>query len=77
MQPILATQTLGIDGDLFDLGLHLLMFVKIAYRIRQELGVPASVVDMFHYSTLSGSFRTGIGYSRHNINTKKLKIHEF
>ena len=67
MQPILATQTLGIDGDLFDLGLYSLMSVKIVYRIRQDLGVPVSVVDMFHYSTLSGSFRTGIGYSHHKI----------
>ena len=53
------------------LGLYSLMFIKIEYRIRQDLGVPVSVVDMFHYSTLSGSFRTGIGYSHHKINTKK------
>lgn len=71
MQPILATQTLGIDGDLFDSGLYSLMSVKIVYRLRQDLGVPVGVVDMFHYSTLSGSFRTGIGYSHHKINTKK------
>ena len=64
----MATQTLGIDGDLFDLGLYSLMSVKIVYRIRQDLGVPVSVVDMVHYSMLSGSFRTGIGYSHHKKN---------
>jgi natural product biosynthesis luciferase-like monooxygenase protein len=51
---LLSLDVVGVETNLFDLGANSLMMVKASSRLRQALGLPVSVVDLFAYPTVRG-----------------------
>jgi amino acid adenylation domain-containing protein len=53
-QELLGTPRVGRNDDFFALGGHSLLAVRVANRIRQELGVDLSIRALFEHPTLAG-----------------------
>jgi len=52
-QSILSIEAVGIHDNFFEIGGHSLLVVNAQSKIRQQLGVELSMVDLFRYPTLS------------------------
>jgi acyl carrier protein len=51
---VLGLPTIGIDDDLFALGGHSMLLVRLRNRIREETGVELPVAEFFRTPTVSG-----------------------
>jgi|GEM_PF-1862264 len=65
-QSELALERVGLDDNIFDLGGHSLVLVRVAHRIAVEIGSTLSITQMFMYPTirtltaaLAGDARSG------------------
>ena len=50
---VLQIDHVGIDDNFFDLGGHSLLVAQVHSRLREQLGVELSMVDLFKYPTIS------------------------
>jgi len=48
----LETPGVGLDDNFFEIGGHSLLLARVQERLRETLGVPVSVIDLFQFSTV-------------------------
>lgn len=49
---VLKLEKVGLDDNFFDLGGHSLLLVQVHARLREELGLELSAIDLFKYPTI-------------------------
>jgi aryl carrier-like protein len=49
---ILGTQRIGVDDNFFDLGGHSLLMVRLHRRLKDELGRPITLTDLYRHPTV-------------------------
>jgi amino acid adenylation domain-containing protein len=60
---VLKVERVGLDDNFFDLGGHSLLLIQVHGRLREELGLQLSAIDLFKYPTI-GSLAEHLGDSR-------------
>jgi amino acid adenylation domain-containing protein len=51
-EDVLGTPGVGLDDNFFDIGGHSLLLARVQERLREVLGRPVSVIDLFQFSTV-------------------------
>ena len=59
-QEELGVERVGVDDNVFDLGGHSLMLVRVAHRIATEIGCELTITQMFMYPTIR-ALASGLG----------------
>lgn len=51
-QEVLGVSSVGLDDNFFDLGGHSLLTVQVHRRLKEQMGRPLSITDMFRFPTI-------------------------
>jgi amino acid adenylation domain-containing protein len=49
---LLEVEAVGLDDNLFELGAHSLLLMRLQTRLQRDLGLPLTIIDLFRYPTV-------------------------